>query len=125
MVVTVGLDPKKGGSGGRKPEVFIRVVPDGCGRERKPRIVTLLVPEAYLTKFLANARPQGRARQRVKRKGRGSIERRKIARRGRSMKDGKGMSAAAEVSKLSRAARQHFRRVGTFQRCLSSRRSSR
>ena len=91
-------------SGGRKPEVLIRLVPEGCGRERKPRIVSLTVPEVYLTKLLEHARPQGRGRQRVKRKGRGSIERRKAARRGRSMKDGKGLSAAAEVFSPRRAA---------------------
>ena len=81
-------------SGGRKPEVFIRVVSDGCGRERKPRILSMMVPEAYLREFLESARSKGRARQRVKRKGRGCIERRKAARRNRERKN--GLSAAAE-----------------------------
>ena len=52
-------------SGGRKPEVFIRVVPDGCGRERKPRTMSMAVPEALLVKLLEAARPRGRARQRT------------------------------------------------------------
>ena len=56
----------------------------------------MLVPEVYLSKFLEKARPQGRAQQRVKRKGRGSIERRKAARRGRRKDEGKGLSATAE-----------------------------
>ena len=35
-------------SGGRKPEVVIRVVSDECERVRKPRIVSMMVPEALL-----------------------------------------------------------------------------
>ena len=79
-------------SGGRKPEVLIRVVSDGCGRERKPRIMSMVVPEALLTKLLDSARPQGRAGQRARRKGRGSVQRRKEARR---RARGEGMSTAA------------------------------
>ena len=36
------------GSGGRKPEVHIKVVSDECGRVRKPRIVSMMVPEDLL-----------------------------------------------------------------------------
>ena len=50
------------GSGGRKPEVHIKVVSDECGRVREPRIVSMMVPEDLLVKFLEAARPQGRAR---------------------------------------------------------------
>ena len=70
-------------SGGRKPEVFIKVVFDGCEwkeRERKPRTLSATVSEAFLTELLEVARPQGRACKRIRRKGRGCKERRKIAR---------------------------------------------
>ena len=56
-------------SGGREPEVLIKVVFDGCGRERKPRTLSMVVPEARIMKFLESARPKGRAWQRVRRKG--------------------------------------------------------
>ena len=82
-------------SGGRKSEVFIKVVSDGCGRERKPRTLSMVVPEASLLEFLESARSKGRARKRVKRKGRGCIERRKAARRNRQRDEGKGLSSAA------------------------------
>ena len=69
---------------------------DGCGRERKPRTLSMVVPEARIMKFLESARPKGRARQRVKRKGRGCVERRKARRRERRRNEEKGLSAAAE-----------------------------
>ena len=67
-------------SGGREPEVFIKMVFDGCARERKPRTLSMMVPEDFIKDILESARPQGRARKRVRRKGRGCVERRKRAR---------------------------------------------
>ena len=69
-------------SGGRKPEVLVKLVIGECNsrdRERKPRSLTMKVPEDWMRKLLEYARPKGRAR--VRKKGRGCVERRKAARR--------------------------------------------
>ena len=69
------------GSGGRKPEVLIKVVigeGNSGDRERKPRSLTMEIPEDLMRKLLEYARPKGRAR--VRRKGKGCVERRKRAR---------------------------------------------
>ena len=85
------------GSGGRKPEVLIKlVVEEGNSRdrERKPRSLTMKVPEDWMRKLLEYARPKGRAR--VRRKGRGCVERRKRAR---------AKATASREVKLSPAAK--------------------
>ena len=64
------------GSGGRKPEVLVKVVigeGNSRDRERKPRPLTLKVPEDWMRKLLEYARPKGRAR--VRKKGKGCVER--------------------------------------------------
>ena len=90
-------------SGGREPEVLIKVVFGECGRERKPRTLSMVVPEDRIMKLLESARSKGRARQRVRRKGRGCVERRKARRREGRRKVEKGLSAAAEEFSPRRA----------------------
>ena len=80
------------GSGGRKPEVLVKLVVGECNsrdRVRKSRPMSMKVPEALLVKLLEYARPQGRARKRVKRKGRGCKEKRKAARTEKRRNTGK------------------------------------
>ena len=85
MVLTVGLDHKKGGSGERKlaasVEVVVHIVQE---RERELRSTKLMMTGRKMEKLLdIIERPKGRRRHRRRkgRKGRACKERRKEARR--------------------------------------------
>ena len=93
------------GSGGRKPEVLVKLVVGECNsrdRVQKSRPMSMKVPEELLVKLLEYARPQGRARKRVKRKGRGCKEKRKAARTEKRRNTGKLVGYPTGVSRVCR-----------------------
>ena len=92
-------------SGGRKLAVQVEVVVNvriPGQRERKLRCPTGFIPEVFMTEVLKLARPKGRAR--VRRKGRGCVERRKIARAKDRASRAAKLSAAPEEFSPSRVA---------------------